>query len=315
MTLLLALAACGDPAVEPLDSAVPDPGPYIYEEEAPPEPALGLSEIEDAITEAVVNVFALNATPVIAGYATAMSGQEEGCPDYYSDGSNTYWYDYCTSADGSYFSGYGFIYEYEDYDAGDGYLYSGSQVYTVADVTNGDGYSFSGSGAATDLVLTSDGGGDGVPHTVMYSIIQGTFSWDGPEATGTWLDLGQAPDLTIAAYNVPEETSPNYHGNYVAMEGGVGGLGDGDTTVVLDGVAIFEASLASTCPIEPSGLISVRDPSGNWYDVLFDGPAEVGAQSDVSACDGCGEAWYRGERVGQVCADFSALLEWEGSPW
>ena len=61
--------------------------------------------------------------------------------------------------------------------------------------------------------------------------------------------------------------------------------------------------------------MSVRDLDGDWYDVVFDGPTDWGADSDPDLCDGCGEAYFRGEDVGAVCPDFSGLNGWEGTPW
>ncbi|MCB9761626.1 MAG: hypothetical protein H6739_17410 [Alphaproteobacteria bacterium] len=314
MLLALALIACNkqpdDPVVD--TGVVDDPGTYIYEESDPPAPSLSIAQVEDAITEAVVGAFDLNAQPVIAGYQAAMVGQEEGCPDYYANEDNTYWYDYCYSEDGSYFSGYGFIYHYDRVENGDGYLVSGDYVYLVADIVNGDGHAFSGSGAAYNVQMDWEGD---TPHTLYYSIVQGTFSYDGPEVSGTWMDEDIAPDLTILAYWVPEDTSPQFHGGLVNLQGGVSGLSSEADTVVMDGVSIFQEGLASMCPIEPSGTISVRDPSGNWYDVIFDGPTEPGAAIDTSACDGCGAVFYRGERLGDACVDFSPLLDWEEQPW
>jgi hypothetical protein len=61
--------------------------------------------------------------------------------------------------------------------------------------------------------------------------------------------------------------------------------------------------------------VSLRDSDGNWYDVVFDGPILYDDVIDPAVCDGCGEAWYRGEPMGTVCADFNALVDWEVSPW
>lgn len=311
-TLLL---ACKDPP--PADTgAAPSPSPYIYEEAEPPSPSLAGDAVGAAVQAAVDVLPQLTAQPIVVGYEAATVGQDLSCPDYYSDGTNTYWYDYCWTEDGSYFTGYGFIYNYVDYAAGDGYLYNGDAIFVVADVTNAAGYTFTGSGSAymLDMVHPGDSAGN-VPHTLYYSIIQGTFAYDGPEVAGSWMTTDLAPDLTMLAYNVPQETSPYYYGRYFTVSGGVNNL-EGDVgTVVFDEVLLFEDTMYSDCPIEPAGTVSVRDGAGEWYDVLFDGPTEAAVEIEDDLCDGCGAVYFRGTYVGEACADFTALLDWQERPW
>jgi hypothetical protein len=99
------------------------------------------------------------------------------------------------------------------------------------------------------------------------------------------------------------------------VDGGVSGFDGEIGAVVFDAVLLVDAGWGGACPSEPGGVISVRDVQGGWYDILLDGPAEWGGTSDPDLCDGCGEAFYRGESIGSVCADFPALLGWEGTPW
>ena len=86
-------------------------------------------------------------------------------------------------------------------------------------------------------------------------------------------------------------------------------------SIWFDGVWIATEGQGSDCPIEPSGTISIRDDAGDWYDVEFQGPGYSGAASFPPECDGCGDVWYQGENLGQACVDFSAMTDWEGSPW
>lgn len=302
---------------EPTEVTEPEltPSPYIVEEDDPPVPALTNEQVGDAIGDAVNRIFEFNAAPVVRAYKAAADTTDAACPDYYNDGTNTYWYDYCWTESGTYYAGYGFLYQYQNLDGGDGYLYNGDYFYLVADVTNAAGYTFSGSGAAYDVVLTHEGTDTSAPHTVSYSVIQGVFAYDGPEVAGTWMTEGVTPDLTLSVYDVPEATSPYYNGQYLTIQGGVSGLGGDLGTVIFDGAIIFSEMMGSTCTIEPSGTISARDNAGQWYDVLFDGPTEYGEQVDPELCDGCGQVWYRGEPLGEACVDFSHLLDWSGRPW
>ncbi|MDP2307207.1 MAG: hypothetical protein Q8P18_14370 [Pseudomonadota bacterium] len=303
--LILALLAVGCDPAEPEADAVPheDPAPYIFDEEAPPVADLAAADLELAIESAVALSLTLNAAPIFPAYNAAMIGAEEACPAYYDYQGSQYWYDTCTASTGASYSGYSFFQTYDNYDAGDGAVYNGQTVYGVAQIVTPDGYTYEAGGSAQNLVATGEG------YTYFSSVIAGSFAWDGPEAAGTWLETGVSPDITLLGYVVPE------YGNYVMLDGGLSGLGGLLDTVVFDAVVLFDAGLGSSCPTEPGGVVSVRDGVGNWYDVVFDGPSDYGEASDADLCDGCGSAWFRGEPLGEVCADFTGLLDWEVSPW
>ncbi|MDP2315715.1 MAG: hypothetical protein Q8P41_22650 [Pseudomonadota bacterium] len=304
--VLLVTALAGCPPAEPEVVVEPpdEPAPYIFEEEAPPVPELAAADLEVAIESAVALSLTLNAAPIFPAYTTAMVGAEPSCPAWYDYQGSQYWYDTCTASTGASFSGYSFYQFYDRYDAGDGSVYDGQAVYGVAQITTPEGYTYQAGGTAQNLVATGEG------YVYFSSVIAGAFSWDGPEAAGTWLETGVSPDITLLGYVVPES------GNYVSIDGGLSGLGGELDTVVFDAVVLFDfGDAGSPCPTEPSGVVSVRDSDGDWYDVVFDGPSEYGEAVDAELCDGCGSAWFRGEPLGEVCADFTSLLDWEASPW
>ncbi|MBK7757459.1 MAG: hypothetical protein IPI35_13870 [Deltaproteobacteria bacterium] len=195
---------------EPTEVTEPEviPSPYIVEEDDPPVPALTNQQVGDAIGEAVNRLFEFNAAPVVRAYKAAADSTDAVCPDYYNDGSNTYWYDYCWTESGTYYAGYGFLYEYNNLDGGDGYIYNGDYFYLVADVTNAAGHTFSGSGAAYDVTKTHEGSDTSSPHTVSTSIIQGVFAYDGPEIAGTWMTEGVTPDLSSLCMMCPRPPRP-----------------------------------------------------------------------------------------------------------
>ena len=316
MFLLIACTGTPDPHLEDTSVAI-EPSPYIVDEVDEVEPNLGADEVGLAAEEALAVMLELDASPPLLGYEAAMLAQDEDCPNYYSDGENTYWYDYCTSESGGYFSGYGFGYAYVDYEV-DGYLYNGDAVYAVAEIATPEGYTYEAGGSA-QLLQAVYVGEDNIPHTYASSVFNGTFSFDGPEAQDTWLDSELAPTATLIAYEIPEnEVYPTYNGRILAIDGGVNGLGGISDTVVME-VQVIPEGLGGSCPEELHGTVSVRDDEGLWYDLVFDSPEAWSEEvMDPADCDGCGQVYFRGEALGQACiGDVSALLDWgEGaSPW
>lgn len=312
---MLLLLACTGPTSE--DTSEPlVPSEYIYEESEPPVPNMSADDIALAVQEALAVALEVDAAPLLDGYMSILEGEEDGCPDYYESDGNTYWYDYCTTDGGTYFSGYGFGYVYVDTEV-DGYVYNGQQVYAIAELTGADGSVWEGGGSLGKLTAVYDGE-DNLPHTIGQMIVNGAFGYDGPEAAGTWLESDLTPDLTVITYDIPEnEIYPTYVGRVLAIDGGLTGLGGTADTVVLS-VQASDAALGNTCAEELAGTVSVRDSEGLWYDVTFHGGVAFDEQTnDLADCDGCGDIWFRGEYVGEACLpDATTLLDWEGEvPW
>ena len=80
----------------------------------------------------------------------------------------------------------------------------------------------------------------------------------------------------------------------------------GDAVAVFDGAlrvydtdfAFEDFTLAEACGWEPSGVVSLRDPSGVWTRVDF-GPA----------CAPCAEARFSDASLGEVCLDVSGIVD------
>jgi len=306
--MLFFLAACTAPddAGEAKDPY--SPAPYIVPEEEPPQADFSAEEVELALVEAIDRATSLTGDKVFPAYQAVMSGADTDCPNYYEQDGNVYWYDVCTSSAGTQYNGYSFYYYYEGWDDGYGQYYTGDALFGVAQVWDADGHLFEAGGTAYDLIVEGDG------YMYWYSVAQGAFSYDGPEAEGTWLEDGLAPDMVQYVYYVPEGDARGY-----VMSGSVSGLSGGFTSAVFDENMILDATLASyfgaDCSLEPGGIVSLRDDEGNWYDIVFDGPTNDDGSTPIGECDGCGEAFFRGESLGRACADFTGLNAWEGAPW
>ena len=127
---------------------------------------------------------------------------------------------------------------------------------------------------------------------------------------GTWL----AGDVAMAMSSYSFYNQSN-GGKYIYFDGSVSDPGGTLSGVYMSELLMANADGGSDCVLEPAGLVSVRDHDGNWYDVEFHGSPYWGASVFPLECDGCGEAWYRGEYLGEVCPDFTPLTDWEESPW
>lgn len=303
--MLALLVGCGG-ASQP----VADGSPYQSVPYEVPGPTAGAPEFDadamsTAITDALSAAVGITGAPVLVAYTTVMATADDTCPNYYENEGNIYWYDQCTTESGSEFSGYSFYYLYDNFDAGDGNIYNGAQVYGVAQMWDAEGHELELGGSAANLVLTAVDGS----YTYWYSVVQGSFAWDGAGTEGTWVTPGMAPDVVLTAVEYPA-----YDARMFYINGGISGLGGAYDSVVFDGLTLYNAGVGD-CPEEPGGMISVRDASGYWYDMTLDGQIDTAVSTRASDCDGCAAVWYQGQEVGEVCADYTFLTSWEGAPW
>jgi hypothetical protein len=307
-SLILLLSACdagsGDVVV---DDAPVEAVPYIYTTEDTATASLTVSDLELRVADALASTWTIDATPVFDAYEAVMTGADGYCPNYYELDGNQYWYDDCTSDLGAAFSGYAFFYRY-DGDVIDGLAYTGAALYGVGSATSAEGARLEFGGSAQTYTAVPDGVAEDSDAYYVYSVsqVQGGFAYDA--STEGWLSNGEAPDLVSVGYYVP-----SYAGIYVYVDGSPGSSEEGAT--VFDELILYSENLMPDCPNEPYGGISVRDVDGEWYDIIFHGPSEYGEAVDSALCDGCGDAYFHGELLGEVCADFSVLTNWEVSPW
>ncbi len=111
---------------------------------------------------------------------------------------------------------------------------------------------------------------------------------------GSWVARGLVP-------NVVRTTLDASGGGLVLVDGSLDGLDVSYDTVWASALAMGNTA-TDPCPMEPEGSLAVRDPTGAWFDLRFDG--DTGG-----VCDGCAEVRLADEVVGTACPDLSALLE------
>jgi hypothetical protein len=301
--LLLLLAACGSGSTS-LDTATssdPDTAPYLGEVEGSEAPTIDNDALGEGLDLVIASLLHVKVDPVLAVYDDLMATADDSCPNWYDDDGITYWYDSCTSDAGTTFEGYAYLYDYVDY-LSDGTVWNGRALYGAATIVDGDGNTFEAKGQATAISGPNSDGNES-----WWTAVD-SFTWDGAGAEGTWLADGLAPGLSWYAVYVASS-----EGRVLQISGSLSGTA-GIDAVALDEVMLANTGMGSTCPEEPSGSIAVLDGEGNWIDIVFDGPTWETWAEPAADCDGCGQAWFQGQDLGLVCADFSPLTDWGASP-
>lgn len=320
---LLALLAsgCGSPSKEPMADGSPpvseaedtptspeivDPpeGDYLADDASDDLPVLDAAALSVAINEALTQAMALHGGPVTAAYTEAVSGMDSDCPTWGVDNGTPFWFDTCTSDSGTLFDGYGYQAVYTD-ELVDDTTFSGLALYTVARIVSPDGSVFEGAGGASFLQGVNASGQD-----VWSSYVHAGFAYDGRAAEGTWLADGLDPDMSWYAVRDPAS------GGAASVLTGSSAVTDSAIeAVVFDQLLLFNEVFGSSCPMEPNGSISVLDSEGHWFDLYFHGQYWGDPATPEDLCDGCGEAWYAGTYLGEVCLDFSPLRDWSAYPF
>jgi hypothetical protein len=272
---------------------------YIYDED-PDEvtAAMSISEVEDAMQEALGIARNYNSDVVLETYEEMMTIRSGGCPNYYDSSTSSSWNDECTTDEGSTFSGYVYT--------GNGETSWWISAGAVIEAADGERFELTGSASAWQNV-SEYGKSKG-------SSVKGTFQTTGGAAVDTWLSGEVSPDLSV--------TSWYGYGDWgtksITLNGVVFITSEKAAIVSFDELrAVGNVSGSVECSIEPSGTISVRGNEGYWYDVVFDGLGSESSEEEVLApedCDGCGRLFFRGELLGDACVDTTSVLAWDETP-
>jgi hypothetical protein len=231
-----------------------------------------------------------------------MNARSSSCPyinpDYLRLYSYLYWYDSCTTESTISYSGYGYGYDFAGYTSGDYYYPFYAYLQGDLSITDTSGATLTASGQA--------GGYEYQYYASRYRSMYayGDFRSNSPELQESWLGMGLSSSFAISIY----KGGPADPG-YININGGVSRLPGEFSSIWFNNVY---ASGSSDCPLEPGGVIQVRD-GNSWYDVHFQGPASGGNSVFQPDCDGCGDIWFRDTIIGSICPDLSRLFaieEW-----
>lgn len=316
LVVALGLPACrtdGFPAAAPADEDAAGDGPSAYEwqPETGTEPTFDAATLEAALSDVVDGMLTVGAAPVLDTYSTLMDAADSTCPAWYEQDGNVFWYAQCTADSGAYFDGYGFTNVYADtelFGPGGGY-WDATVVSGAATIRDDAGHTFHLGGQVYDGTGYHEDG-----RSLWVSSVLGGFTWNGEGAADTWLGQGVSPGLLLYAIHYPVEVF-GVTGNYLYADGTVGGLGDVATGADLTQFSLISETLGVPCDQEPGGTMSIRDAEGVWWDVRFDLVATETEWVLEGECDGCGAVYRDGDYQGEVCADFSPLLDWTDRPW
>jgi hypothetical protein len=302
---LISFAACGGGQASD-DEPGTEPTPYIFEDEGESAPEVDRAALTTAVAGVLANVWSLNAEPALGAYRRLAAAQTPACPRQYTNDGNTYWFDTCTTTDGTQFSGYGFYYDYRDYPVGDGWYGDVEVISGAARIEGPTGTTVDVAGTANLSSLQHSTN----PALSWVSEVRGTFATNDPALADTWLGQGLSPDLRMSVFH---QTVAN--GRFLQFDGGVSGLEGPMTSLVFDRLTLIEAELGGICEREPHGILSARLQDGTWVDLVFDGPDPATFTGDPTRCDGKGRMYWRGEDLGEISLDFAFLFDFVGSPW
>lgn len=296
----------------------------VFEYDAPdePSPQLTVDEVEAALEGVVGKIFEYHAQPMLDVYWELVQDTDEACPSWYATENSDYWIAAddgaagqdtegeqggCLTAGQTEYRGWAYTQDMDGYEAGEGWVVDKDYVSALAWIWTPEGHLYEAAG--TLLTSTQAQDGESGTLTLVESRIEGVFGWDGPGLEDTWLGRGELPDMAIEAQSMLQRHN-------LEVEGGVSNVQD---VTGIDAFAVNDFLYADEfhCAVEPSGVVSLRQTDGQWWDIHFDGPTEQqdAEVPDDDDCDGCGRAFFRGQEWGTVCLDFTPLLDWDVSPW
>ncbi len=303
-----------DPTVSPSDPDGPsswDPDPYLPD--GTDTAAYSQSEMEAALAIGLETVLTLSPEPLFDAYDGAMRDQEAYCPAYYEVDGNTFWYSSCTTTSGTWYSGYGFDYIYEDVALDEsGNLWDMRAVSGAATVRDASGATFHlGGGVQSGSSIGDDG------WHVQLNTVQGSFRSDAPDLGETWLGRGVSPYHYAYVGSNPDLDSGDGPARYIFVQSAVGNINAEGLSIDIADLLMATEDVGWPCALEPMATISVRLPTGAWYTVSFDiEDTSRGGWRLTGDCDGCGEVTdNRGDVVGEACIDATPILDWETAPW
>jgi hypothetical protein len=294
--LLLLWTACEPAPASPAADPVPDPTPWVYEEEVDPPVPLDAEALETGLAEVLTALLRADPMTLHAAFSRAQHAGDADCPVIYQHNNQPVVSGDCTSSTGWTYYGYALHNQVANLWVAldDTMLFHRTFAWETGflRVFSPEGYELDVLG--DDLYRDYDNA-DGVPSLYVY--LWGDFTSTDPADADTWLADGMGVQLYVDIVDDPVA------GPSSTWDGGLSRLGGTVVAAVLHDL-VFTGS--GTCTTEPSGSVDLLDPDGAWYTVTFD---------PETTCDGCGFATSDTGEIGTVCGDFTPFVDWELRPW
>ena len=245
--------------------------------------------IESILQQGIDQVRTVRVGRLLDVYDGMLAQMDSDCPRWFNDSYGVYWADTCTSDNGVSFQGFASSTPRNDTEPGPyGNLFTGRQIHCEG-VLNQEDTTLQCAGGINELVGVDVNG-----HDVFYSYSRPYVLIEGE-------DTVHFPDLEMWAVNAPTYKAIYYNGVQLVRDG----------EQIIGAVEFGEQTFNNVgCLTEPSGIQHIQ-VNGEWVYVEWHGDALL----EDSMCDGCGEAYFAGEPIGQVCATMTNWLTWQASPF
>jgi hypothetical protein len=284
MLLPLVLGCAGDDV---------EPTPWTFDAPDEEEPApLATADLEAGLDAVIGTLDHVDPFLLWDTYEAALARGDGACPLAETHNNMQLNEGDCTTADGATsFYGYEISNRIEGflYDDGQGGEWTRLWLWTTgaARIEGADGYLLEMLG---DCLYRDYDTFDGVPAFSLY--LWGDFRAADAGLDGTWLDEGLGLELYADLVGEAGARTVDWDGGITRIPGAI-------AAARLDGL-----TLTSACDVEPSGGLWLWDTDDRWYEVDFD-----------DTCDGCVHVTLDGQDLGEACADWTPLIDWETQPW
>ena len=264
---------------------------------------LDIASMEMEVNEVFSTLRSYNSQEIVDSYYNIMDYADVQCPTSYEVDGNAFWYGSCQSGQGLAFDGYLFFNTYENTD-----LFSDGTLWD-AEIVNGSTTlyhsSLGKSNYSGNAYLAQGVNPDGAD--VFLSATQGSFLVEAAEEER--LQEGWSPWLTM--YGLRYETEFG-SANAISLNGSLPYIGEHIAALSFSNMLTLDDLFGYPCPLEPTGILSVRSSGGVWIDVEFDVSQDWILNG---TCDGCGVATTHQGDAYDFCVDVSPLVNWESTPW
>ena len=282
-------------AQEKLSHPEEDGAYLISEEEVVPD--VDFESLETHLEAMLHQARAFSSEPFVDAYVQLLEEADSNCPQWYVNAvGDSYWSDNCTTAQGAHFEGYGSpVQSMTDFEDEGGNIWETTTAWGAGSIQGADGRRIvlNGGGVNASDGVNADG------HPIYFRSMGQGAAVSGHEED--WHAV--SPAFQTFAMRLGEGRLIHMSGSYPTDLG----------HLLIDGLNMFD--LWGACLEEPYGSISFYLPDVGWLDMRMAGTNADEIEAETPDCDGCLDVTHKGVLLGQVCLDFSVILDWDETPW